>query len=265
MTLNEAFLKLSWKFINLYRRLPYQPFRNVLHNLYLVKIKPKQYADRTEVVVKQGIFHKLYLNEYIDNEIYYSDCWEPRLVRIFKKFVRPNMIVFDIEANIGAHALQLAKIVGKNGKVFAVEPNLKYIERLKENVKLNNFKNVMIIDKFFSDINQLKEITLDEYVRLNGINQIDFIKIDTEGYEYKIIKGAKTSIVKFKPIMVIEFSRTNLEGWGDRIEDLIKILKDLGYSFFSERNLREYSSDEELLKDCLPETTINVLCKIKKN
>jgi len=259
------FLRLIWKFINIYRRLPYQPFRNSLHNLYLKKLRPKQFVNRAIVTKRLGIKYKLYLNEYIDNTLYYSGYWEPEVNKIIKENIKSGMIVFDIGANIGTHTLQLAKFVGKNGKVFAVEPNLKYLERLKENVKLNNFKNVVIIDKFFSDINQLKETTLDECVRLNGINQIDFIKIDTEGYEYKIIKGAKASIIRFKPIMVIEFGRTNLEGRGDRIEDLIKILKDLGYSFFSERNLREYSTGEELLKDCLSETTINVLCKIKKN
>jgi len=215
------------------------------------------------VAKRDGIRYKLDLKNSQDNEIYYAGCCEPTVTRIIKKYVKPGMIIFDLGAHTGAHTLRLAKLVGKNGKVIAVDPESRVLSRLKYNLRLNDINNVIIENIAFSDCSQEgKEITLDEYVNNNTIEKIDFIKIDTEGYEYKIIKGGMNSIKKFKPVMVLEFSKTNIEEQGDTLDDLVTALSSLGYSFFSEKSLKEYSSKEKLLNSMMPRTTNNVLCKI---
>lgn len=222
--------------------------------------------DKCIVVEREGIKYNLDLKDSQDSEIYFAGHCEPTVVRIIKKYVKEGMIAFDIGARKGEHTLRLAKLVGRNGKVFAIDPDSQTLSILKCNLEMNDIHNVVIGDVGFSDRNQeSRETTLDEYVNNNGIDKIDFIKIDTEGYEYKIIKGGINSIKKFQPVMVLEFGKTNIEGQGDTLEDLVNLLGSLGYSFFSDKSLKEYPSQEKLLSSMLPKTINNILCKVVKN
>lgn len=251
------------KMINLYRISPWRPFRNILYKIYLNYVEPKMLRRGQVVVERDGIKYSLDLSESQDSEIYYAGHCEPTVVRIIKKYVREGMFVFDIGARKGEHTLRLAKIVGEKGRVFAIDPDKQALSILRSNLELNNIENVIIEAIAFADSNyEMQKITLDEYVKINNIEKIDFIKIDAEGYEYKIIKGGMNSIKKFKPIMVLEFSRTNLESIGDSLEDLVSLLDSLGYSLFSDKTLKKYSSKENLLRSIKPRMIYNVLCKI---
>lgn len=69
---------------------------------------------------------------------------------------KPGFIVLDIGANIGAHALCLARIVGESGKVFAFEPTDYAYQELVCNISLNQFKNIVPIKIVLSDRNLLR-------------------------------------------------------------------------------------------------------------
>jgi len=212
-----------------------------------------------------GIKYELNLNNPQDNEIYYGGCYEPTVVRVIKKYVGPGMTVFDIGAHSGSHTLRFAKIVSEKGKVIAIEPDDKILLKLERNLRLNNFNNIIVEKIAFSDANREdKEITLDEYVKKNKVEKIDFMKIDTDGYEYKIIKGGLNSLKKFRPIMVMEFTKVGPERYGDNLEDLIDLLGSSGYSIFSDRSLKEYKNKESILDAISPGAVINVLLKPTK-
>jgi len=151
---------------------------------------------------------------------------------LVNQFIKKNDIVIDAGANIGFFSLFAAF---KEAKVFAFEPVSETYNRLLENInyfkaekkifpfcfalgdlkkesliKFNPFFSVQstIIDSNFLPIKKfvLKKvniITIDDFVNKNKIKKIDFIKIDTEGYELKILKGAKETIKKFKPKIAI--------------------------------------------------------------
>ena len=97
------------------------------------------------------------------------------------------------------------------------------------------------------------------------VKEIDFIKLDVDGYEYKVIQGGINSIKKFKPIMIIEFSNYTLVECGDSLESLADLLASLGYSFYSEKDSQQYDSKETLLNTVPPGSGINVLCKPKSS
>ena len=82
----------------------------------------------------------------------------------------------------------------------------------------------------FNDINPIEvEIdTLDNIFYNNNIN-VDFIKIDTEGYEYNILKGGEKTIKKYKPIIQLEFNETNMRQCNIRPEQLLNYINELGY------------------------------------
>ncbi len=277
---------------SIYRKLPIKPFRGTAKKLF-DKYKS---GDRNKVVVasRDGVTYELNLNEAIDSSIYYDGCFEPMTVAIINKYVKPGMTVLDIGANVGCHTFRLAKLVGTGGKVIAFEPMAIAFTKFSRNLELNNFTNIILEkmalsnedrgnqalhfyaswplssdshDKLHPFHHGLKSqgiaevITLDDYINKKGIEKVDFIKLDVDGYEYKVILGAVNSIRKLKPVMIIEFGRYTLAEFGDGLEDLANLLASLGYSFYSEKDLQQYDTVEALLKDVLPDETINVLCK----
>ena len=272
-------------FVNFYRKLPFEPFKKTLSDL----LHKYQLKNKNRIVVSEieGIIYELDLNELIDSSIYYQGCFEGATTVIINKYVKKGMAVFDIGANIGCHALRFAKLVGSEGRVVAFEPMLKAFSKIRRNIELNHFQNIILEKKVLSDKNLGKQeihfqcnylldtgeedisnikkeivdiTTLDEYVKTNKINKIDFIKLDVDGYEYKVLKGGINSIKNFKPIMIIEFGKRTLEKSGDKLEDLIDSLDSLGFSFYSEKKEKKYE-DKNVILNAVPEgRTINVLC-----
>lgn len=278
--------------VSTYLKLPIKPFRGILAKLY----QKYKLLNRNKVVIAtvDGITYQLDLNELIDSSIYYEGCFEPMTTAIINKFVKEGMTVLDVGANIGCHTFRFAKLVGETGRVIAFEPISYAFTKLKRNLELNNFNNVTLEKIALSDeskgiqevefyaswaltnerLNNVHPIhgghkfkdvvglvTIDDYVRRKEIKTVDFIKLDVDGYECKVIRGGYNTIKKFKPVMIIEFGEYTLKEVGDSLENLIDLLDSLGYSFYSEENFKKYGSKESLLNAVPPDSTINVLCK----
>lgn len=252
----EGYKKMIGKLVTIYRKLPIKPFQGVLGKLYR-KYK-LLYRNKVVIAVKGGIRWELDLKEQIDSSIYYEGCFEPTTTAVINRYVKEGMTVLDIGANIGCHTLRFAKLVGKMGKVIAFEPMSWAFSKLKRNVELNNFDNITLerialsdeskgervvqfyaswpLDADLSDSkihpihhgermeNTVEVITLDDYVQRENIKKIDFVKLDVDGYEYKVIGGGTNTIKKFKPVMIIEFSKYTLREYGDNLEKLIDLL-----------------------------------------
>jgi len=274
-----------WHIVNIYYKLPVRPFKGLATKLYCKYVSLTK--KKNVIVVRNGIKYELDLNEGIDMAIYFQGCWERDVTSSINKFVERGMTVLDAGANIGAHTLRLAKLVGEDGKVIAFEPMSWAYAKLERNVSLNNFNNIVLEKCALSDVNlegkltyfqtswhvggvsapnsKLAEpvnfITLDDYVRANNIDNIDFIKMDVGGYEYKVIQGGVESIRKFFPIMIMQTGNTPLERSGDRLENLIDLLSSIGYSFYLASNMKQYDDKESLLHAFPSVGTIFVLCK----
>jgi len=132
----------------------------------------------------------------------------------------------------------LSRFVGESGRVYAFEPEPKNFEVLKENKKLNDFKNVIIeelavsdkADFVFLELSddtgqhkisnngiKVKSVILDEYFKNQTIN---FIKMDAEGHERKILKGMKRILENPNLKMVTEFYYKLLDDPKDYFESL---------------------------------------------
>ncbi|NVM04160.1 MAG: FkbM family methyltransferase [Candidatus Helarchaeota archaeon] len=260
-----------------------------IFNYFSGYIKRKiRLISKDRIIIKKidGINYELHLNQLIDSSIYYSGCFEIETTNAIKKILKPGMIALDIGANIGCHTLPMAKIVGSKGKVIAFEPMKWPFKKLKRNIELNNFNNIIIENIALSDKREVKEIlfrsswtldntkieeanephkvqleTLDEYIKKHDIERVDFIKLDVDGYEYKILRGASGTLKKFKPTIIMELGIITLENFGDNIEDLITFLSNLGYYFYSEKNFRKFPDKKSLIKS-IPNTykyTLNII------
>ena len=119
-------------------------------------------------------------------------------------FLKKGDNVFDVGANIGTVSLACAKIVGSTGKVKSFEPNLKIFQYLKKNIEINNYSQIIQAHNFglgsknknykfteFSD--DTSNTPSDDGKSVNTIKKLDnfILKIDVEGFEYEVLKGAK--------------------------------------------------------------------------
>jgi FkbM family methyltransferase len=163
-----------------------------------------------------------------------------------KEFIEDGDYVIDAGAFIADHTIFYSKQVGESGKVFAFEPNKEAYECLvynmskRENVYcFNNFlsnrrdkrASINNSDKnkgaaFIIQGNDIISMTIDELELI----RCNFIKIDCEGSEYDILIGAKKTIEKFKPTMLIEINSSALLRNNITSSYLIHYIESLGYS-----------------------------------
>lgn len=182
--------------------------------------------------------------------------YEPHVTSIFKQFVKPGMRVIDIGANIGYFSLLAAQIVGNNGAVYSIEPNMDNCKLLQASKNLNKFEQISILQVAASDTTSLltlntsysngttstlsqnaeilmasrtvPAIKIDSYKIFDA--GVDFIKIDIEGAEYRALKGASRLIERCKPVIVSEFSPTAMPSVsGVDGVTYLKFLVSLGY------------------------------------
>lgn len=193
----------------------------------------------------------------IGKALYMQGVWEPEVTGAFRALVKPGDTVFDIGGDAGYYTLLFAKGVGPKGKVFVFEPIPKAQERIMENVSLNGFKNVTLVDlalgsrpgsfvleKPFeaSRINlEKKEAVpgedilvkverLDTLAEEQGLPRADLIKIDVEGAEMEILRGMEGYVNKHHPTFVIELHPQLLPGFNATVSDVLTWLTDRGYT-----------------------------------
>lgn len=180
---------------------------------------------------------------------------------LMKKQINLKSVCVDVGANIGYYTLLMAK---RCKKVFAIEPDKECFEILKKNVKDNNLKNVVLINKGASDKKEKKFLIKDKEnlgnSKLNPsrpkaaspfdkgdiimtdtldnllINEqnISLIKIDTQGWETQVIEGAKKILNRDKPTMFLEYTPSEYEN-----NKMINYLKNLYKNIWSINDFAE--------------------------
>jgi len=157
--------------------------------------------------------------------------WEPEVVRVVVSEVKPGMTVLDIGAHIGYYTLLFAKCVGPLGRVISFEPLPENFTVLQKNVELNRIQHVhtfaeavfsrngdLAIDHAEAGCNsgeasvihlrgveqiRVPAVTLDSVSSRAG-SRLDFVKMDVEGAEFDVLLGAKETVARFRPKMLIE-------------------------------------------------------------
>lgn len=196
--------------------------------------------------------------------------YEPYLAEIAKKHINPERDVLDIGANIGLFSTLAAKNISSRNKVLSVEPTPLALKYLRGNIQRNNIQESVIIYEGAATDNPGNRLIniipgKEEYSSLSNIvhppalgkkfealevhsDTVDnlvskfnlkpgFIKIDTEGGEYKVLKGALATITKLKPVIVSELIDNLLQSFGDSSAKVINLLEDNGYNVFNARQL----------------------------
>lgn len=201
------------------------------------------------------------LNDYVGRSAFYMGDLDRKLTWICSQIIRPGDTVLDIGANIGIVTLWLSKLVGQTGQVHAFEPNPELQRILKSTFDHNQVSNVclhpialgaeqghlelrvprvnagnasLIYHRNLSDCDVFKVPVrpLSQIIEEEGLTSIRLIKIDVEGFEANVLQGAQEIFESVRPEAIL-FELN--ERWEGLIPDqpVIKILRDLGYGFFS--------------------------------
>jgi FkbM family methyltransferase len=195
----------------------------------------------------------------IATSLYLSRDWEPRFAGLVRKLDIRSGTCADVGANIGWQTLQLSERVGPEGKVFAFEPDSRNFCLLAESLRLNAVTNVIAkriaIGETdgqcllwrnrwnFGDhrvVSERKEGEQYESVPLRSLDSalatvpsdgVRLVKIDTQGSELAVLRGM-TATLERNPeiILIVEVSPSLLTKAGASATELVKSLRDLGFS-----------------------------------
>jgi FkbM family methyltransferase len=215
------------------------------------------------VIRRNGITWELDLQEGIDFSIFLLGGFELATLRLYKSILKAGDIVLDIGANIGAHTLPFAKLVGKNGRVYAFEPTHYAFEKLGKNVRANpaispsiELVHAMLIsenrDAIAPEIysswplhreeglherhrgklmstSDAAAFTLDEFMDQKRIACVNFIKLDVDGNEASVLAGAVDTLRRFRPRVLMEWAPYLFDGKSAVMELVLSNFINLGY------------------------------------
>jgi len=157
--------------------------------------------------------------------------YEPNVLPVFLDALRQGDYVLDVGANIGIFTLLAAKRIGSQGRVYAFEPVARNVQSLCAGIIGNGFTNIALIPVAASDragavsmhptdnssngIVDVRTLDPDDAAMapinridslLHGIERLDVIKIDIEGFEPRAWRGIRALVVRFKPLIFSEFN-----------------------------------------------------------
>jgi hypothetical protein len=102
---------------------------------------------------------------------------------------------------------------------------------------------------------------LDTYVDRLKLARIDFIKIDVDGNECTVLRGAQRTLMRYQPKILMEFMPYGLEECGHSLKELMELLKSSGYAILGVPQLLPLPENPEILHGMIPDgSSINVLC-----
>jgi FkbM family methyltransferase len=188
---------------------------------------------------------------FVIPDIYAVDCALDVFVReVYERFyrLREGDVVIDVGAHVGMFTVKAAMSVGERGKVVAIEPVEENLRLLRKNVELHKLNNVVIIGRAcsrergraklvkseLSGTHQLRAVskepefpvsevevevtTIDDVCRNLGLLRIDFLKIDVEGAELKVLRGAEEGLKVTRNIAM----ELHYEGEREEVKDYLE-------------------------------------------
>jgi len=230
-----------------------------------------------DILVKAKIKYsnsKLILNigDFIQFWIFMDGAYEIETLDFVASIIDGKEL-FDVGANIGSYTLSLHN---KAKYIYAFEASKINIGYLNDNIKGNKIENVMTVHKAVSDednkkvklylspdaggnnsiyerfdgeFETIETVTLDSFCANNEIPLVGVIKIDVEGAELDVIRGANKVLDTFKPVLIIEFNKLAAGKAGYDLERLYDHLENMKFNAYTLQNYKLKEVDRNIFKD----------------
>ena len=228
---------------------------------------------------KGGRLFCVNLADHIYRDLFFQGFYEPEVSWLVGQLIGPGHVVIDAGANFGWFTLLLADLVGPTGAVHAFEPVPSTFDGLQSNLRLNgeppqvrcclsalgerNGEVEMFtfaeLGPAYSSLSTLgleeysvvmaEMITLDSYWAKRGTSPIRLLKIDVEGSELSVLRGADSILADDNaPLVLFEINSETASAFGYKTQDLLDHMTRRGYLFF--RNKRRSLHSVDSAEDC---------------
>ncbi len=213
--------------------------------------------------------------------------YEPAQTRLYMALAAPGDTVVDVGANFGWYTVAFARLVGPSGRLIAFEPMPAFAEMARESIGLNEVENVVTLVESglgqdagefvvyrFRDLpmghasatdlgrsdaiaHRCKVQRLDDYLHAAGIDRVDLVKIDVEGFESDVLAGAPKLLSRADaPIVAFEVNPECLKHRGLPLDAAQSVLVAAGYTEFvtllaNGRTQPGFVADEHASVDCI--------------
>ncbi|MGK7869305.1 FkbM family methyltransferase [Falsiroseomonas sp. E2-1-a20] len=210
------------------------------------------------------------LPDLMQGYLYFFGVWEPGITALYRAALKPGDVVVDVGANVGAHALLAAHLVGPHGRVHAVEASPFIHDRLCRNIEANAAWNIRTynmaatdapgpVTVFLHDASNLGGTTIvpSEATRLGAVREAvvegrplgqivpeaellaaRLIKIDVEGAEWLVLRGLAPLLPRLRPDaeILLELNPAALARFGGSMDALLAMFAEAGFTAFEIAN-----------------------------
>lgn len=195
---------------------------------------------------------------------YFKQDYELNNINFLNNQLEKGMTVIDIGAHIGLLSTIIAQKVGASGRVFSFEPTPSTFQLLQKTIAINGNQKIItpfnkavsdksgtttfyITDKPAHNSNSLantkrenvkefgidvKLVSVDDFASENKLSKIDLIKIDAEGAELSVLKGAEKIITAFRPKILLALHPLSIISFGDSLPEIWDFVTGKGYKVY---------------------------------
>lgn len=243
-------------------------------------------GDRAVASPWPGVRFETDLSDRIQRQMW-AGTYEPHVRACLDALIEPGQVYFDVGGHIGYHAVAAAHKVGVNGRVFAFEADPILYERLARNLeqfpwaqathaavwdqggKLTFARSPVAQESGWGTLSEVRDfdqgehlevraVRLDDWCGEARVTRWDMMKLDAEGSELAVLRGAQGALEQFQPIMIIEINGIVLQQAGISSTEVVDFLTARSYRLFSlsfrrleSWNLAKHGDLSDAL--CLPE------------
>jgi FkbM family methyltransferase len=254
----NGFSSLSRNILRWYlRKFPLRDGKTFFYQRFSPRLTPSE--PFVTAALDAGFSMKLDLRDAVQRRMYfYGDYDERYEAKMIRRLLDKGEIFWDIGANIGYFSLLAAATLQHSGQVISFEPGQVAYARLMDNIGLNPFRNIATFNLAVTDREGeaalhlaaetadgcaslygagpevtaqeiCRTVSLDGFAQSHGLPGPDFIKIDVEGAELFVLRGAREMLAVSRPLLLVELKAETLAASGTDKREVQELLAGYGY------------------------------------